>query len=118
MPIPSPSRAELEAAEREIMRRRGERALAAELAAREEAAERGRIAAEHAANPPPPPSPSIPRMEVQFGWATPKLSEQEAIAGAEIMRRAYDFDNPELVEMQEARLREAFAKDGYRLPPL
>src|SRR5215475_1522660 len=108
MPIPSPTREELAEVEREIMRRRGERALAAEQAAREEAAERGRLAAEHAANPPPPPPASIPRMELRFGWTAPKLSEAEAIAGAEALRATYDFSNPALVELQEARLREAF----------
>src|SRR5262249_61913878 len=112
MPIPNPTREQLEAAEREIMVRRGERALAAEQAAREEAAERGRVAQEAAANPSPPPPPSVPRMSIQFGWAAPNLTEAQALEMAQAMRAGYDFGNPELVELQEARLKAAFAKEG------
>src|SRR5262245_6239378 len=120
MPIPSPSRAELEAAEREIMRRRGERALAAELAAREEAADRGRQAQEAAAKPSPPPSLHTPRMQVQFGWAAPKLSEAEALGLAQALRATYSnyADMPEIIELQEAKLAKAFAADGWTLPSL
>ena len=81
MPIPSPTRAELEAAE--IMQRRGERVLAEEAKVRAELEAKAAADREAAENP-QPVNPAIPKIEINTGrkprscpsprlWGWPRL---------------------------------------------
>jgi hypothetical protein len=102
--------AEHQALEREIMRRRGGRVLAADQA---------KSAAK--ANPPPAPQPNAPKVDVVDGATAAKLSEKQAREMAEAYRANYAehyAGDPEIIALMEARLAAAAKADGWELPPL
>src|SRR5690349_2069167 len=102
-----PTAAELFALERSIMIQRGERAIAADRAKAE-------AAAVAVSQPTPDPFPVID------GAKEPLISEAQARDMAEAYRAAYSnyADTPEIIDLMEQRLAEAFAADGWKLPKL
>ena len=105
-----PTRPELEAAEREIMQRRGERILAAEAAAKQEAQQRAeRIATLRA-------DPAAPRITFETG--TPRLTDHQVREFAASWRARYGEYSDELRALQEQRLKAALQADGYAVPPM
>jgi hypothetical protein len=117
--IPNPTHEEVQAFERELLRRRGERVLAEEAKVRAELEAKVKAEKEAAENP-QPPNLATPKMEIVYGPRAAKLSEQQALEMAEAMRATYSnyADMPEIIELQEAKLAKAFAADGFKLPPL
>ena len=105
-----PTRAELEAAEREIMKRRGERILAAEVAAKAEAQTKAERIAKLRADP--------TTLRVRFDTGIPRLTDhQVAEVAAEWRARYGDYDD-ELRAIQEQRLKAALQADGYTVPEM
>ena len=101
-----PTRAELEAAEREIIQRRGERILA------EEAAARSRAEAEE--NRPPPDPTYVPTFEI----GPPRLTERQVQELAAAYRPNYPTYDEKLRNLMEAQLTAALGADGYQLSPM
>ena len=100
-----PTRTELEAAEREIMTRRGDRVRAAEAAAKAEA---------EAAKLRPPPDQSQP--QPIFETERRRLTESEVQETAAAYRANYANCDEELRNLMEARLTAALRADGYAVP--
>jgi hypothetical protein len=101
-----PTRAELEAAELEIMIRRGERVRAAEAAAKAET---------EAAKLRPSPDPSQPQPIFETGPR--RLTETQVRETAAAYRANYANYDEELANLMEARLVAALQADGYAVPP-
>jgi hypothetical protein len=102
--------AEHQALESEIMRRRGERILAAD-----------RAKAEVSTNSPPSPQKNAPHVTVVDGAKEPKLTPAQAKEMAAAYREnyaTYYADSPEIIELLEERLAAAFKADGWKLEPL
>jgi hypothetical protein len=99
-----PTTADWMQAEREIMQRRGERAIAADRA-KAEAVDAG-------------PAPQL--FPVIDGAKEPLISEGQAREMATAYRANYQnyADSPEIIQLLEKRLADAFQADGWQLPPL
>jgi hypothetical protein len=105
-----PTIAELREEEQRLLRIRGERALAREAQAKEEAQQKAdRIAKLRA-------DPAAPR--VQFETGTPRLTAQEIAAAASAWRANYSRYDEQLRTLLEDRLQAAMKADGYECPPL
>jgi hypothetical protein len=109
MPGREPTMSEWAAEEQRLLRLRGERVIAADAAAREEAKQRAALIERHRADV------NAPRVEFQTG--APKLTAQQVAETAAAYRANYTNCDEELRNLMEARLVAALQADGYEVPP-
>jgi hypothetical protein len=104
-----PTLAEWAAEEQRLLRLRGERVIAADAAAREEAKQRAELIERHREDV------NAPRVDLQTG--TPRLTAQQVAETAAAYRANYANCDEELANLMEARLAAALTADGYKVPP-
>jgi hypothetical protein len=110
MPGREPTIAELAAEEQRLLRLRGERAIAADAAAREEAKQKAEMIERLRFDP------NAPRVEFETG--NPRLTDYQVREMVAVWRARYGEYDDELRAIQEQRLKAALQADGYTVPEL